>query len=365
MEQMMGNKPTVWLVLGDKLGDNAQVEVVAESLDWPTERKRLVFKEPYVIGKPRFKPSLYHVDLQRSDPLVPPWPDLVITIGRRPSMAALWIKQQSGGKTKVVLFGRPRRYAKQFDLIVVPPQHFMPAGANVHQLELPLMRVSKEKIAREAGKWKEKLSKLERPLVGVFVGGVTKVYSYDEKVGRDLMDKVYKSIGGRGTIYITTSRRTPKNMVKVLDEFKPDNALLYRWGIDESKDNPYQALLAHADGCVVTSDSISMMVEVMRLRKPLAVFNLPMTLTWPDKIRLKLGKYISRKLVSAWIYNVGIYFGGRDMESFYSKIINKGWGVEIDQNSFPYKINNVNVPDEVEMVVQKITQILQPFNKCG
>jgi len=106
----MARKPKVWLLIGDKLGDNAQVTAVARALDWPQEYRRLVFREPYVLGKPRFVPDLFHVDRQRSDPIEPPWPDLILTIGRRPAMVALWIKRQSGGRTRIVLFGRPKRH---------------------------------------------------------------------------------------------------------------------------------------------------------------------------------------------------------------------------------------------------------------
>ncbi|MGH6886369.1 MAG: ELM1/GtrOC1 family putative glycosyltransferase, partial [Geminicoccales bacterium] len=83
-------QPRVWLLLGDKRGDNAQVHAIEQALGWRCERKHLEIQEPWTVAKPRVEASLYHVDLARSDPLEPPWPDLVITIGRRPSMVALW-----------------------------------------------------------------------------------------------------------------------------------------------------------------------------------------------------------------------------------------------------------------------------------
>src|SRR5690606_41912852 len=78
--------PRVWLLLGDKPGDNAQVEAVADALGWPCERRVLQWRPPYATKKPRFRVTLDHVDRARSAPLEPPWPDLVLTIGRRPSM---------------------------------------------------------------------------------------------------------------------------------------------------------------------------------------------------------------------------------------------------------------------------------------
>ena len=49
---------------------------------------------------------------------------------------------------------------------------------------------------------------------------------------------------------------------------------IYRWRAD-AQENPYLALLGVADGFIVTSDSITMMVEVARLGRPLAVYELP------------------------------------------------------------------------------------------
>src|SRR5262245_18547355 len=99
--------PRVWLVLGDKRDDNAQIEALAAALGWPCERKQLALKSEWVTAKPRVEASLHHLDAARSDELAPPWPDLVLTIGRRPSMAALWIREQSGGRTRVALVGKP------------------------------------------------------------------------------------------------------------------------------------------------------------------------------------------------------------------------------------------------------------------
>ncbi len=52
------------------------------------------------------------------------------------------------------------------------------------------------------------------------------------------------------------------------------SARLFAWG-PQAGDNPYLALLGLADRFVVTGDSISMMVEVARLGRPLAIFPLP------------------------------------------------------------------------------------------
>ena len=49
---------------------------------------------------------------------------------------------------------------------------------------------------------------------------------------------------------------------------------MFHWS-PEAEDNPYLGLLALADRFVATGDSISMMTEVVRLKKPLAIYPLP------------------------------------------------------------------------------------------
>ena len=79
-----------------------------------------------------------------------------------------------------------------------------------------------------------------------------------------------------GTPYVTTSRRTTPEVVEVLRRDLPEQAVFYAWSPEaDAQDNPYRALLGCADGFIVTADSVSMMVEVIYLHKPLAIFPLP------------------------------------------------------------------------------------------
>ncbi len=267
--------PRTWLLVGDKLGDNAQAMALADALGWPYEVHQIFPKPEWVLGKPRFVPGLHHLDPQRSAPLQPPWPDLLITIGRRPAMAALWVGEQSGGRTRLVLIGRPRRWIERFALVVVPGQFQVPARGNVVHLALPLMRPDRAAVTAAAEAWRARLDPLPRPLTAVLVGGETRPYRFDARVALDLLARL-KALEQRdgGTLYITTSRRTRPEVMEALGRSLPRGALLYRWSPDAG-DNPYQGLLGLADRFVVTGDSISMLVEVASLGRPLAIFPLP------------------------------------------------------------------------------------------
>ena len=267
------NETPLWLVIGDKAGDNAQLLVIAEALGLPYEVRRMVPRKEYIYGKPPFKPSLYHLDMEKSDPLVPPWPDLVLTIGRRPAMAAQWIRKQSGGKTRVVLLGRPRKMLSEFALVILTGQFLMPKRDNILTLDLPLMRVDTSKIDKAVKVWKPTFQAMKQPVTALLIGGPTKPFRMDEAVIGTLLQQLKPQLAG-GSLFISTSRRTPEAVVDYLRQHKPPDSTLYCWQPDDSN-NPYFGLLGLADSFVVTGDSVSMMVEIARLGKPLAIYPLP------------------------------------------------------------------------------------------
>ncbi len=267
--------PRVWSLVGEKAGDNAQVRVVAEALGWPVEERRIAMRERWARGKPFVRASLHHVDLERSGRLEPPWPDLVLTIGRRMSMVALWIRAQSGGRTRIVLLNVPRRRARDFDLIVASAQYRDPRRANVVRLGLPLMRVDPVAVEAAAEAWRSRLAHLPRPITALLVGGPTKPVIFDAAVARQLGAAVSRQVAeSGGSLFVSTSRRTPAEVTDALVAALPADTTVYRWRPD-AVENPYQALLGLADAFIVTNDSVTMMVEVARLGRPLSVFELP------------------------------------------------------------------------------------------
>ena len=270
-----GHPPKIWLVVGEKQGDNMQARVLASALGWPYEERFVAMKPQWVRGKPEVRPSLAHIDADRSDRLEPPWPDLLITIGRRLSMVALWVQEQSRARTRLVLIGKPRRFARRFDLVVASAQYRLPRRPNVFRLGLPLIRVDPSAVAAAADAWRERLADLPRPLTALLVGGPTKAVRFDAEVARDLGERVSALVSeSGGSLYVSTSRRTAPAVADALVAVLPRDAKVFRWTPDAT-DNPYLALLGLADRFVVTSDSLTMMLEVARLSRPLAIFRLP------------------------------------------------------------------------------------------
>ena len=349
--------PRVWVVVSDKAGDNAQVDAVVERLPWPVEYRRLTFKRPFRKGKPPFFASLYHVDKSQSDSLEPPWPDAVITIGRRPAMAAMWIRRQSGNRTSVVLFGRPKRDASNFALIVVSAQFQMPPAPNVVSIALPLMRIDRDRLAREAIAWRTHFERRRRPLVAVLVGGATQPFVFDAASASELMRLARTYCDRTGSLYVTTSRRTSPDAVAALRAALEDGDTLYEWSAGAS-DNPYFGLLAHADAFVVTGDSMSMITEVARLNRPLAIFGLPRS-AFARRVEAALPRWIveiPNTLKYIVLPKLGFASFPRDLTQIHRQLFDDGVAVPAGAALIP---TADGATDEIDRVVAAIVRAVE------
>lgn len=356
--------PRIWLIVGDKLGDNAQVNVLAEELGLPSERKELRFKEQWVHGKPPFKASLHHLDLPRCDQLEPPWPDLVITIGRRPAMAALWVKRQSGGKTKIVLIGRPKRYFDEFDLIIATGQYRVPDRPNVLKLDLPLMRAEPDAIIAAASNWRPRLAAMPRPLTAVLIGGATKPFRFEPDDARELLRQVRAATGDTGSLYLTTSRRTATATADALENALPANARLFRWTPETpAEENPYLALLGEADRFVVTGDSISMLVEACRTGKPLSVAPLPLQSSLRQLVvrflqhGTRSGGPTSASPISRALASINVLSWSRDYSAFHDSL-RAIPNVSLLSEGFPQPADRFTIQDPTHAAVAAVRKLL-------
>jgi uncharacterized protein len=355
-------QPRVWLVLGDKQGDNGQVEMVAQALGWTCERKHVVLRPPFVRRKPRVRASLHHIDRARSDALDPPWPDLIITVGRRPSMAALWVREQSAGRTKIVLIGKPSGRVEWYDLIIASSEIVLPPLANVLTVTLPLMQIDEKAIADAAAEWRPRLGELPRPLIGFLVGGPTSPFVYTGAMVERLLRVASELVRDKGgTPYITTSRRTPSWVADALRTGLPTGGRLFVWAPD-AEDNPYRGLLALADGFVVTGDSISMMVEAIRIDKPVAILPVP---TGPvgalDQLRRSLVRWLFspigrsggevRQAAGRLFYRLRVATHTRDFRAFHHRLFEQGLAVPAAQGP---GFAPAPLPDDLSVVVARI-----------
>lgn len=270
MENYTRSNFRVWLLCGHKAGDNAQLSALARALGWPYEVKRLAYR-PHELIVGRFGATLAGIDLKRSDPLEPPWPDLILTAGRRNEAAALWIRGQARQAVRIVHVGRPWAPLRHFDLVVTTPQYQLPPRANVLVNTLPLHDLRREDLAADAARWRARIQ-IRAPFVTVLLGGDSGPYLLDRAAARRLARQVSKLAGFRGaSLLVTSSARTPRDALEAFDAELTVAAQIHRYRPGDA-DNPYRAFLGLAEEIVVSGDSISMLTEACATAKPVYIF---------------------------------------------------------------------------------------------
>lgn len=250
---------TVWVLADDRAGNVNQLLGVAEALNTPYKRKDIRYNK--WVRLPNFLrgTSLIGLTNDSKEILTSPWPDIVLSAGRRSFPVARWIKHQSKGHTKIVqLMNVGWAGFHDADLMVIPAHDAYSGHAkNVLRVSGAPHRITPEKLQAEYNKWQPKFGQFVHPTLSLIVGGATKDKPFTTDMAHQLMDGVLTL--NPASILVTTSRRTPKDVIDVIRSRLPKQSYLYQFG--DVGDNPYFGLLAHADTIVVTGDSISMCSE--------------------------------------------------------------------------------------------------------
>jgi mitochondrial fission protein ELM1 len=266
--------PRIWVLLGPRTGDNNQALALAEALELPFETRSLAYN-PLQALSVWLPPTVLTLDRSSRKHLQPPWPDLVIAIGRRSVPVARWIRKRNGGRTKLVRIGHPRIDPALFDLVITTRQYPVPPGDNVLLLPLAMSRFSTppQPTADEA-EWIEALASPRRLLA---IGGATKYWS----LSPDRVAAAVETLQQRGgSLIVVTSRRTdPEVTAAVRKNIAAESRLV------EGTSPRFAVLLDQADEIFVTGDSVSMLSEAILTRKPVGL----VPIEQDDKGRRKLG----------------------------------------------------------------------------
>ena len=245
----------VWALTTGEAGAAGQAEGLAAAVGWPWEAKVVRLRRPWRwLPAHRQAPGLLRHGLESA--LGPPWPDLLLTCGRRSASVSIAVRRASGGRCFTLHIQNPRVPPSCFDL-VAPPRHDGLEGPNVLATRGALHRVTPAGLAAAAEAWRERLGGLQ---VAVLLGGRSRSHRFTPETVARLADGLARL---EGPIAVTASRRTEPGVVDALRARLAD-----AWFWDGEGDNPYLGMLALARHIVVTEDSVSMTSEAVATGKP-------------------------------------------------------------------------------------------------
>jgi uncharacterized protein len=253
-----------WVVTSGGAGYIVQALGVAEALGVSVEMKRIAQSAPWSWLAP------WGPVMQRGD-VRPPWPDLVIAVGRQAIPFARMIRKRSRGRTFVAVMQDPRVPASWFDFVWVP-EHDRLRGPNVFATLVSPHRITPKRLAEEAGRIQSAVAPLPHPRVAVLLGGENAVYRFDEpvaeRIGQSLATLAKRYGAG---LMVTPSRRTGAAQTEIIRERIKDVPHVM-WSGEGA--NPYFGYLGAADAILVTCDSVNMVGEAASTGKPVYIIDL-------------------------------------------------------------------------------------------
>jgi uncharacterized protein len=267
------SKPLViWAMTTGEAGMRSQARGLAAAIGGEVVEKTIGLRAPWRWLPGHLAPGALRGLTSDSDPVTPPWPDVLVTSGRRSAAVSIAIKRLASPKVITVHVQNPLCRLDAFDLVIAM-RHDRNDGPNVITVDTAMHHVSAARLAEAAEVWRPRLAHLPRPLTGVLLGGSNRAYRFTPERADAMIDALaaIRKITGGG-LAITPSRRTdPEASARFVERFGNDpNVLLWNF----EGDNPYLGILALSDRLVVTNETVSMISEALATPHPVEIFPL-------------------------------------------------------------------------------------------
>ena len=261
----------VWAMSTGEAGTHRQALGLAHAVSPGAEARVIQIPRPLAALSPALFSRVYGSLYPFGAGLSPPWPEVLISCGRRAALASMAI-QRRNTRPMVSVHIQPPPDPDAFDLVVAMP-HDRLTGDNVICTPTALHDVHSARLVEAASVGDRRIMDLPRPWTGVLVGGAAGRRPFTPvDAGRlaDQLDDLRQVIGG--SLLITASRRTPPEVIAALGWRFADDTATFIW--DGAGPNPYLPMLALCDRLVVTSDSISMVSEALATTAEVWIFEL-------------------------------------------------------------------------------------------
>lgn len=261
--------PEIWALTSYRAGETAQILALASALadalgsSW---RRVDIDYQPWAAAAGFLRLT---TAIGADGAPVEPWPTVLISAGLRNEPICRWVKQRSGGRTRIVFLGRTWAAASRFDLVVTTPQYRLRPAANIVENPLTLHRIGAAALLEAGEKFADRFPQ-GRSLTGVLLGGNSGPYRFDRAYARRLARELDDfARAGDTRLLISSSSRTPPEFFTEFSAQLSDGHEIYDWR--SSEPNPYLGILAGAEQLIVSADSIAMISEAVATGKRVLV----------------------------------------------------------------------------------------------
>ena len=309
-------------ILDNRIGNRNQILAILNELSLPY--KILDIKYNWLANLPNFILQIFggcsHVkdfDIKT----IKTKPNLILSCGRRTFPLASKLKYLFSDNTYFIHLMYPKLSfnIKKCNLIFTPSHDNVKANDRIIKTlgspaPLDIIRI------------KNKLYKT-KPVISILIGGNHGRYKLKSNIINYMIKETLNKMK-KGSILISTSRRTPDNIIKLIDKWGKKNNIfkIIFHAKNNSEINPLKEMIAYADEFVVTGDSVSMVSQLCQYEKPVRIiFN---------------KKFCATKHIK-----------------FCTKLIDEGYAYPFE--SLLEKCNNIKILNTTKKISKKILSIIK------
>ncbi len=260
-------KFNILAILDDRIGNRNQLLAILDELNLPY--KTLDVRYNWLANLPNFILQIFggylHVkefDIKK----IKTKPDLILSCGRRTFPLASKLKYLWSDTAYFVHLMYPKLSfnIRNCNLIFTPFHDNVGESDSVIETlgsPAPLNIIKNKNIPYKT-----------RPIISILIGGNHGRYKLESNTINYMLTETLNKIK-QGSILISTSRRTPDNIIKLIDKWGAKNKVfkIIFHPKSNSEANPIKEMIAYADEFVVTGDSVSMVSQLCQYKKPVRI----------------------------------------------------------------------------------------------
>lgn len=260
-----------WAISDGAAGNERQTLALAHALGLEPRVLRIAIGQPWAALAPHLSlGALNAIRTADGTKVGPPWPQIAIGCGRSAALLTRCLRVLGAGQCFSVQILDPRIDTRHFDMVIAP-RHDQLQGDNVietvgslHPVDEYWLRAARDRFAS--------FSSLPSPRSAILIGASNRAQTLD-RVYFDALLAQLKAMHAQsgGSFLVSTSRRTPRDLVaRLREEFAHWPG--YFWDAANDGENPYAGILSWADRIFVTPDSVNMLSEACATGKPVYTF---------------------------------------------------------------------------------------------
>lgn len=202
-------------------------------------------------------------------------PKLIISAGRRSAPIALALKRESKNQTKIIQIMNPNLDFKKFDFVILPKHDGISEKKFPNLLTTlgALTKINENIIADESEKFSSWFQNDKKIKIALLIGGSSKKTKFTKESAIKLA-KISSAIAKNmdATLLVLTSRRTDEELTDAIKSNLKGSFRFFDWK-EFANQNPYLAILGHADFFIISGDSVSMISECCSTGKSVYIFD--------------------------------------------------------------------------------------------